>query len=245
MRNHMNNIQVSPFERESINNTYRWLRERRDDLVIRQNFQELLDHLYWFYNDDEISESISKANELDNILSKFGIPDIKQLEVILTQRNSTMQSPIPLTEDLLCQYGISSKEELQRLIEKKILDANFLHYSDSSFEKFQFVQGLIQRAVKRIKEYLCKLQGYDLTESLTLNKTIFTVKKDRREIYIIARPSDYGEVILYYDAEIDALDYTKDCELWVEDGHSEPEKLTFGKILRLTGVSRIPLRRIG
>lgn len=69
-------------------------------------------------------------------------------------------------------------------------------------------------------------------------------KKDGREIYIIARPSDYNEVILYYDAEFETLDCDKDFELWVEDGKSDPEKLTFGKILRLTGVNRIPLRRI-
>ncbi len=76
------------------------------------------------------------------------------------------------------------------------------------------------------------------------HKTIFTAKKDGREIYIIARPSDYDEVILYYDAEIDTLDYTKDFELWIEDGKTEPQKLTFGRILRLTGINRIPLRRI-
>jgi len=33
-------------------------------------------------------------------------------------------------------------------------------------------------------------------------------------------------------------------ELWVEDGKSEPERMTFGKILKLTGVNKIPLWRI-
>lgn len=51
-------------------------------------------------------------------------------------------------------------------------------------------------------------------------------------------------MILYYDVEIDTLDYTKDFELWIENGKTKPEKLTFGRILRLTGVNRIPLWRI-
>ena len=38
--------------------------------------------------------------------------------------------------------------------------------------------------------------------------------------------------------------HTKDFELWVDNGRTNPEKLTFGRILKLTGVNRIPLRRI-
>lgn len=244
IRSHMNNISVDSDEKEAFNETYRWLKEKKDEPDIKKHFQDLLDHLYWFYNDDEISESISKANDLDNILSKFGISDVKQLEVMLTQKDYTPQSPMSITKELLCQYGISSKDELQRLIDSKIIGDDFLHYSDGSFDKFQLVQQILQRALTNITNHLRTLEGYDLTDSVSLHRTIFTAKKDGREIYIIARPSDYDEVILYYDAEIDTLDYTKDFELWIENGKSTPEKLTFGRILRLTGVNRIPLRRI-
>ena len=245
MREHMNNISVSSPEREAFNNTYTWLREHKDDKTIKQHFQELLNHLYWFYNDDEISESISKANELDNLLSKFGISDVRQLEIILAQKNSAPVSPVVLTEELLCRYGVSSKEELQRLINSKVIDDNFLHLIDSNIEKFQFVQQIMQRSLTNIQTYLRSLADYDLSEIVMLHKTIFLAKKDGREIYIIARPSDYDEVILYYDAEFDTLDFTKDFELWVENGKSDPQKLTFGRILKLTGVNRIPLRRLG
>lgn len=244
IRNYKNNIRVNPEDKEAFNKTYRWLRDRKDDPVINQHFQELLDHLYWFYNDDEISESISKANELNNLLNKFGISDVHQLEIILTRKEHEVQSPRSITEELLCQYGISSKEELQRLINSKILGDDFLHYSENSFEKFQYVQKILQRSLANIQTYLKTLPGYNLDDSVTIHKTIFTANKDGREIYIIARPCDYDEVVLYYDAEIDTLDYTKDFELWIEDGKSPPEKLTFGKILKLTGVNRIPLRRI-
>lgn len=244
IREHKNNIRVDSDKKEAFNETYRWLRERKDDLVIKQNFQELLDHLYWFYNDDEISESISKANELDNVLSKFGISGVRQLEAILTQNGSAAQTTKSITEDVLCQYGIGSKEELQRLIDSRILGEDFLHEIDSCVDKFQFVQRILQRSLESIKSHLCSLDGYDLSDSVMVHKTVFTAKKDGREIYIIARPSDYNEVILYYDAEFDTLDYAKDFELWVENGRSTPEKLTFGKILKLTCVNRIPLGSI-
>lgn len=244
IRSHMNNISVNPDEKEAFNETYRWLRDRKDNSEIKPYFPELMDHLYWFYNDDEISESISKANDLDNILSKFGIFDVKQLEIILTRKEHDVPLSKSITEELLCQYGISSEAELQRLIDSKILGDDFLHYNEGSFDKFQFVQQILQRALTNIQNHLCSLQGYDLTDSVLIHKTIFTAQKDGRELYIIARPSDYDEVILYYDAEIDTLDYTKDFELWIENGKSTPEKLTFGRILRLTGVNRIPLRRI-
>ena len=145
---------------------------------------------------------------------------------------------------MLCQYGISSKEELQRLIDSRILGEEFLHEIDSCVDKFQFVQRILQRSLEKIKSHLCLLDGYDLSDSVMVHKTVFTAKKDGREIYIIARPSDYNEVILYYDAEFDTLDYAKDFELWVENGRTTPEKLTFGKILKLTGVNRIPLGSI-
>ena len=244
MREHMNNITVNPNEKEVFNETYRWLRERKDDSAIKQYFQELLNHLYWFYNDDEISESISKANDLDNVLSKFGISNIKQLEDMLIQSENTKSTTVSITEDLLCQYGISSQDELQCLIDSRILGEDFIHEVDSCVDKFQFAQKILQRAFDNIQKHLRSLSEYDLSTSTQVHKTVFTAKKDGREIYIIARPSDYNEVILYYDAEFEILDYTKDFELWVEDGKTNPQKLTFGRILRLTGVNRIPLRSI-
>ena len=33
-------------------------------------------------------------------------------------------------------------------------------------------------------------------------------------------------------------------ELWIEDGKNKPEKITFGRIIKLTGINRIPLKRL-
>lgn len=243
IRQHMNNISVEADEKESFNQTYKWLREKKEDPSIKQHFSELLEHLYWFYNDDEISESISKASELDNILSKYGLSDVSQLYNLLTHKEPERQFSLPI-EELLARYGISTQEELQKLIDSHVLGEDFLHNSEASIDKFEYVQKILQRSLINIKTHLLEI-GYNLDDSIELHKTIFTATINGREIYVIARPSDYDEVILYYDAEIDTLDYTKDFELWIDNGKTVPEKLTFGKILRLTGVNKIPLRRIG
>ena len=242
VRKHMNNITAEGEDKEAFNQTYKWLRERKDDPIIQEYFSELLEHLYWFYNDDEISESIAKASELDNFLSKYGFSDISQLENMLIHKTSEHSSELSI-EEVLARYGVSTQEELQRLIDSHILGEDFLHTSEASLEKFKYVQGIIQRAISNIKAHLVKV-GYNLDNSVDIHKTIFTATIDGREIYVIARPSDYDEVILYYDAEFETLDYTKDFELWVDNGRTDPEKLTFGRILKLTGVNRIPLRRI-
>ena len=51
-------------------------------------------------------------------------------------------------------------------------------------------------------------------------------------------------MILYYGAEKDILDFEKEYELWVEDGVTPPQQITFGKMLKLTGINRIPLREV-
>ena len=93
-----------------------------------------------------------------------------------------------------------------------------------------------------------KREEYDLSDiqplvnsTLAIN-TIFVIKKDGKEIYLLARPSDGGEVRIHYSTEKDILDYSMDWELWVEDGKGEPQKLTFGKIIKLTRLNRIPLK---
>ena len=243
VRTNKNRISLPDKEKQAFNETYFWLRENKDNPSVNCFFEELMQHLYWFYNDDEISVSVTKASEYDSILQRYGISDTYELEKILSHSNEK-SSPVAISESVLCQYGISSEDDLKQLIEGKILGEDFLHDSEKDIEKFKYVQELLKRSHDRIQEHLKGLSGYNLDDSVDVHKTIFTAKKDGKEIYVIARPSDYEQVILYYGAEIDTLDYTQDFELWVENGKTEPQKLTFGKILRLTGVNRIPLRSI-
>lgn len=244
VRSNKNQISLVGEQRKALDETYFWLRKHKEDPTINHYFEELMQHLYWFYNDEEISKNIEKASKCDSLLQRYGISDLNELEKILSDSNDMQSKPTVITEEILCQYGIDSEDDLKQLIEGKILGEGFIHESEKDFDKYIFVQELLKRSHDSIKEYLRNMPEYDLDDSIDVHKTIFTAKKNGKEIYIIARPSDYDEVILYYGAEIDTLDYSQDFELWVENGKSKPQKLTFGRILRLTGVNRIPLRSI-
>jgi hypothetical protein len=47
-------------------------------------------------------------------------------------------------------------------------------------------------------------------------------------------------VIVYYSSEKDTLDY-ENAELWIDNGVDKPRHLTLGKILKTTGINRIPV----
>ncbi|MGE6230914.1 sacsin N-terminal ATP-binding-like domain-containing protein [Paenibacillus chitinolyticus] len=194
--------------------------------------------------DDETNNQ--DMEELNDILKKYGVSGIQELENILSRSNieSSSGETVEISMELLAQWGISTEEELNRALAKNVFGAEFIHDSKRSLKLFSYVQEILERSKKKIIEFLDKQPEYDVSDIIEISNTIFIIKKHNSEIYIIARPSDYGQIILYYDSELDVLDYEKDCELWVEDKKSDPQKITFGKILKLTGVNKIPLRSI-
>ena len=233
-------------EKEVFQKTYLWLRENLDNEAVKKCFKDLLANLHWFYNDNDIAENMSKVEEYNDILKKYGVSGMQELEIILSRPDieSNSREAVEISKELLAQWGIATEDDLSRALANNILGADFIHNSKTDFEMFSYVKEILARSQKNIIEYLSKQPEYDVSDYIEISKTIFIVKKHNTQIYVIARPSDYGQIILYYESELDVLDYEKDCELWVEDGESNPQKITFGKILKLTGVNRILLRSI-
>ena len=145
---------------------------------------------------------------------------------------------------MLAQWAITTDEELQKGLASRVIGPEFVYTSGKSIEMFKFVQEILERTKQNVIKHLSEQHEYDLSNITFLSKTIFVVNKHGEQIYIIARPSDYDQVIIYYDFEKDVLDFQKDWELWVENGTDTPQRITFGGILKLTGVNRIPLKRI-
>ena len=143
---------------------------------------------------------------------------------------------------MLLQYGIESEEALNQAFTDDDFAEQFYRPTKHNQETYEYVKSILERSRTNIFSYLRQREGYDLSEIHPASDTIFIIKKNGKEIYLLARPSDGGEVRIYYREEQDILDYSRDWELWVEDGKSEPKKLTFGKIIKLTGLNRIPLR---
>lgn len=231
-------------EKVIFQNFYRYLRKNERQENIRNAFAQLYANLHWFYNDEDIAANMQKVEEYDAVLSKYKVNDIKQLEKILANAKNTNDAKIEITSELLTQWGITSQEELDKALQNNLLGENFIYTPTSDIDKFNYVQSILLRSKNRIMQYLNSLEEYDVSDPIEIAKTVFLVKKNNEDIYIIPRPSDYDQVVIYYSSELDVLDYEKDCELWVENGKDTPIKLTFGRILKLTGVNKIPLRGI-
>lgn len=166
------------------------------------------------------------------------------LKLYSQEKNSISDEEVEISVELMIQYGISNVEDFFKAKELNVFKENFVHVSESDQCKFDYVQGILERSKQVIFRYLETLEEYDVSEPIEVTKTIFIIKKYEKEMILITRPSDSGQVILYYGAEKDTLDFEKDYELWVEDGKTVPQQITFGKMLKLTGINRIPLRKV-
>lgn len=231
-------------EKNIFQNFYRYLRKHECEENIRKVFALLYSNLHWFYNDEDIAANMQKVEEYDSVLSKYGVNDIQQLENILSKSKTANGSKIEITSELLAQWGITSEDELNKALQNNLLGENFIYIPTSDKDKFNYVQSILQRSKDNVMRYLGSLEEYDVSKPIEIAKTVFLIRKNDEEIYVIPRPSDYDQVVIYYSSELDVLDYEKDCELWVENGKDTPIKLTFGKILKLTGVNKIPLKGI-
>lgn len=232
--------------RNNFNRLYYWINDNPDKAKIF--FKEIIDNKHWLIDDEEIAQNMKKAEKYDSLLKKYKIQSERDLENILSaysqEDGETADEEVEISEELMIQYGISSIEEFVNAQQFKVFKENFVHVSESDRDKFDYVKKILERAKNAIFNYLATLEDYDVSDPVEVTNTIFVIKKYGKEMVLITRPSDYGQVILYYGAEKDTLDFEKDYELWVEDGIEKPQQITFGKMLKLTGINRIPLRKV-
>lgn len=244
IKDNQKNLGDNAEEKAVFQNFYKYLRDNERDENIKKVFSLLFANLHWFYNDEDIAATMQKVEEYDSVLTKYGVNNLQQLEYILSKSQTSDKPKIEITSELLAQWGITSEEELNKALQNNLLGEDFIYTPTKDKDKFNYVQSILQRSKDNIMKYLNSLEEYDVSEPIEIAKTVFLIRKNGEEIYVIPRPSDYNQVVIYYNSELDVLDYEKDCELWVENGINTPVKLTFGKILKLTGVNKIPLKGI-
>lgn len=227
--------------RANFRTLFLWITDNEEKA--KEYFGELYTNKHWLYDDEEIATNIRKAEEYDSLLNEYEVSSKEELEIIL--RDHRKEESLEITEELLVQAGIFNEEKLQTAVNNNVFGNHFKHDTDhDNSEKYQYAMELQERATKRIFEYLTTCDEYDVNEPIQIDKTVYIIRKHDKEIYLIIRPSDYDKVILYYKTEYDVLDFETDWELWVEDADRSPERITFGKMLKLTGINKIPLRRV-
>lgn len=191
----------------------------------------------------QLADDIQGAAQLSSLFSEFNISSIDELKTILRQRNehSGEFQKMELTQEVLASLGVTTAEELEKALQDKHLASMFRHISTPKVEMFLYAQNLIERAKTNVMNHVKTLSIYDCRDMEELSTSVIGgVKKEGLSIHIVIRPSDFGQVIVYYDAEKDTLDYAN-AELWIENGKDQPKLLTLGKILKNTGINKIPV----
>jgi len=215
----------------------RWFRENTSRA--RKLFPILYDQKHLLYDDEEILNNIERADELNELLIEYNVKNVHELRAVIEKHPSPPQL-LPVTQQIIASLGITSVEEWTKALEDKNLAALFSHKSMPTPDMFVYAQTLIKNAKKRVKAHLATLDEYDLTEMDETAPTVLAgVKKNNRDVTIVVRPAYDGTVIIYYQSELDVLDY-EDHELWVDTG-KDVRRITFGHILKKTDIRRFPI----
>lgn len=240
-----NRTSSDPAVRSNFKKLLVWINDNKEEA--QRIFPGLYANKHYLYNDEEIASNIKQAETLTSIMNKYNISSAEKLEELIRENIDIPQDIIPvekesITQEILLQYGIDSAEALDEAFNDTNFANRFVRTSKHDLNTYEHVKQILERSKNNILDHLRGLQEYDLSDMQEISNTIFVVKKNGTQIYVLARPSDGGEVRIYYKEEMDILDYSMDWELWVEDGKAIPQKITFGKIIKLTGLNRIPLK---
>lgn len=191
----------------------------------------------------ELLNSLTVNQEVSDLLKEFNSSNIGELKKLLLAATALSQSheKLEITEDVIISLGVTNLQELEEALIDKDLAALFNHTSYPNVQSFLYVEKLIKRAKKNILAHLNSLPAYECKDAEDLAPTVIGgITKKGLEILVVIRPSDNGQVIVYYNSEKDSLDF-ENAELWIDDNINQPVHLTLGKILKTTGIKKIPI----
>ncbi|HQZ65534.1 MAG TPA: hypothetical protein PLY87_10685 [Planctomycetaceae bacterium] len=224
--------------REAFTALIKWFRE--NPVSAQELFPLLYSRRHLLYDDEFIVESMDKAEQLKELLAEAGVDHVAGLRLLLSKHPNATAAIVEVTQDILASLGITSLEDWEEAFKDQDLAAMFSHESTPTKAMFLYVQSLIERAKASVIAHLRTLRDYDVVNVESTAPTILgSVLKDGREIQIVVRPAYNGEVIIYYEAERDVLDYEY-SELWA-DTSTKPTCVTLGHILKKTGIVKFPI----
>lgn len=190
--------------------------------------------------DPNLLQTFNQAEQLSGLLREYNVTSLDELKSAL-ENSKSPQVRAEITQEDLAGLGVMSMEELEEALKDKDLAALFSHTSLPNANMFLYAQRLINRSKQNIIEHLKNQPDYDCTEMEELASTVLGgIKKNGVDVHIVVRPSDNGQVIVYYSSEKDTLDYAN-AELWIDNGKEVPRHLTLGTILKTTGINKIPV----
>jgi len=200
----------------------------------------------------KIKRSMEKAKELDALYEEFGVNSVDELKQLITSSPrgnvavediaktvEPIEVPKKATFEVLASLGITNVSDFE--IAKKSHPELF-HENVPTKEMYEAAQVLIERAMKNIENHLKTLDEYNCEDIEATAPTVLGgIVKYGQDISIVARPSDSGKIVIgYYESEIPVLELDG-SELWYENGRPTPQRMTLGKMLKTTNITRIPV----
>jgi hypothetical protein len=206
-----------------------------DENIADIEFKQLLLDNQNGYTEEEILNLVNTPKNQLYILSENELNEL--VEKRLAQSNDTPINP----QDLIVSLGIASLEELelakQEFAGTKIGET-LQHLSKTT--DFSYVHQIIERAKKNVKDYLSTQPNYNISNWKEESFTVISgILKNDREIKLVIRPADNGQIIIYYQNEFETLEKSN-AELWY-DNESEQGIYSFGRFLKKAKISRMPI----
>ncbi|KXL53776.1 hypothetical protein CLNEO_10020 [Anaerotignum neopropionicum] len=259
-------------ERIVFQNFYAYLNKNEHSKGIKSTFKTLCENKHWFYNDAIISDNMEKAEELDKLLSSFGVSNTQELEKMLKQAESNVKltDTINVSKEQLSQLGINCEDDLLQILSVLMgngeftdsqlselpsgisieeVSKKFLHRSTNNRFAREYYEKIMNNAIEKVFYYLKDTGRYVISEKLeewkktSYSKTVFWAKKNDTDIRIVVRPSDDDKIIFFYEQEVAAMDDTN-YELWTSNDDGNTRMITLGDIIKTTGISVIPLKNL-
>lgn len=194
-------------------------------------FKDIFEKKYQLSTQEETIRRLELAANVESAMNKNNL-ELTQLDIIIEESARLLQ----IFEDSEVVLSEEAKKLFQHISLKSIYSKEKLDY-------------LIKRSIENIYNALSKNPLYKINGSLEewdkhkYSTTVFPAIKDGKSINIIIRPSDDNKIIFYEDAELEALDDTA-CELWTDDGNGTVRMITLGDLIKTTGITSIPLKKV-
>lgn len=212
------------------------LRTDEENIADIEFKQKLIDNLNG-YSEEEILNLVNTPKNELHILTENELNELIKKRIAESNDKSEPINP----QDLILSMGITSLAELEIAMQEfagtKIGEA-LKHISRTT--DFSYVHQIIERAKTNVKTYLATQTNYNISnwneESFTV---IEGVLKNDREIKLVIRPADNGQIIIYYHNEFDTLERSN-AELWYDSG-TEQGIYSFGRFLKKAKISRMPI----
>lgn len=200
-------------------------------VTAKELFADIYEKQHLLSQPEETIRRLKLANQVEDIMNKNNI-DFSQFTDIVDKSGQLL---------IMIEQGkLDISPETRKLLEH-ISYSNY--YSKEKFDK------MLERSILNVYKELLNNPSYNIPESIEewkkekLSSTVFLATKGEREIQIVIRPSDGAKIIFYEDTEFEALDDCE-CELWTDNGQGKVMMITLGDLLKTTGITSIPLKKI-